>query len=67
MRVFVAFLDVKVQFKFSWMWMQANLVNFLLALKINPSIDEIFSTYATLEQEFVISLEIVKNLIKWIQ
>ena len=49
------------------MWTQANIINFLLALKINPSIDEIFSTYATLEQEFVISLEIVKNLIKWIQ
>jgi hypothetical protein len=50
------FLDVEIQLELSWMWTQANIINFLLALEFDPCLDEILCKYSTLEQELVIAL-----------
>ena len=44
-------LEVEVELELSWMWTQANIINFLLTLEINPCVNEILGEYATLEQE----------------
>jgi hypothetical protein len=45
----LGFLKVEVQLKLCWMWTQANIVNLLLALEINPCVDQILSKDATLK------------------
>ncbi len=58
------FLDIEVELELSWMWTQANIIDLLLALEINPCLDQILSKDAALEQELMVALEVVENFIQ---